>query len=186
MIDPTTLIKPTSSTREKQIFLIFCIFVAGRNSDLAANKLSKFLSKCKNNELPFNYLKNNIHDLHNILVANKVGQYNRIETAIKQAIHLNVEECSLEDLLNIHGIGMKTAKFFLVYSRSGEKHAILDVHILKWMRRYYDDAPTNTPPPSQYWKWETRFFKLVESEFGDNIDLTKIDLLIWSKESGRL
>lgn len=185
MIDPTTLIKPSSPTKEKQIFLLFCIFVAGRNSDIASDKLAKFLSNCKENQLPFDYIKENLVDLHNILVANKVGQYNRIEAAIKSAIHLDIETCSLGDLLDVYGIGMKTAKFFLLYSR-GEKHAVLDVHILKWMRQYYSDAPKNTPPPDQYRKWEGRFFNLIESEFGDNIDLTKIDLLIWSKESGRI
>lgn len=185
MIDPTTLIKPSSTTREKQIFLLFCIFVAGRNTDMASNKLSSFLSRCPKDKLPFDYIRENIVDLHNILVANRVGQYNRIETAIKGAIRLDVESCTLEELLDVFGIGMKTAKFFLLYSR-GEKHAVLDVHILNWMRNYFDDAPKQTPPPDQYRKWEARFFYLIKTEFGEDIDLTKIDLLIWSKESGRL
>lgn len=185
MIDPTTLIKPTSSLKDKQIFLLFCVFVAGRNSDIATNKLANFLSDCPKDVLPFDYLKRKESSLHDILATYKVGQYNRIEAAIKGVIRLDVEKCSLEELLGVYGIGMKTAKFFLVYSRGG-RHAVLDVHILKWLRREYSDAPKNTPPPEQYNKWEARFFYLAEKEFGKDFDLTKIDLLIWSKESGRL
>lgn len=186
MIDPTTLVNPKSTISHKQEFLLFCIFVAGRNADIATDKLAKFLSKRMQDELPFEYLKRNVSDLYNMLVANKVGQYTRIHKAISQAINLDVETCTLSDLLSIHGIGLKSAKFFLLYTREGEKHAVLDVNILKWIRKYYSDAPINTPPPAQYRKWEGRFLNLIKAEFGENIDLTKVDLLIWSTESGRL
>jgi thermostable 8-oxoguanine DNA glycosylase len=185
MINPTQITNFERTDRELQLFWIFCILVAGKNSDVAARKVGS-LFKNLGDQTPFEYLNENKHAIHNLLVANRVGQYNRIESALTQSLELDLRSATLEDLMKIKGVGPKTARFFLLHSRHDCEHVILDVHILRYLRtRWQMDVPINTPPPVEYNRIEKLAANLIKSDF-PNLSMAEADLLIWANGSGRL
>lgn len=185
MIDPTSITHFDRTDSELQLFWIFCILVAGKNSDVAAKKVAN-LFKELNGQTPFEYFEENINSIHNILVANRVGQYNRIEGAIIQSLRLDLRTATLEDLMAIKGVGPKTARFFLLHSRRDCEHVVLDVHILRYLReKWHMDVPISTPPIAEYNKIEKLAAKFIKTDY-PHLSMADADLLIWAQQSGRL
>ncbi len=166
---------------ELEKFWLFCIFVVGKNSTIQLKKLNEFLP---NNAPPFEYIRSNIQNLRDKLTEFKIGQYNRIERSIKESLDLDLAACFVEDLSNIYGIGPKTARFFLLHSRRGCNHIVLDTHILRWLRNNDVNAPKATPPEPKYSEIEKRAQEIFNLKF-PNKTPAEIDLEIWANESGR-
>lgn len=186
MITPTAITNYQRSRKELELFWIFCLIVAGKNSDWAAKKILGLFSHLGEHETPFDYLSANPTNLHNMLVANRVGQYTRLERAITESIELNLATATLAELLPIFGVGPKTARFFLLHSRRDCKCAVLDVHILRWLRENCGvDAPTQTPQSPYYEELEGLFVHLANSYF-PNMTLAQVDMMLWAQMSGRL
>tara|TARA_R100000963_G_scaffold33514_1_gene25923 strand:+ start:767 stop:1441 length:675 start_codon:yes stop_codon:yes gene_type:complete len=192
-VNPTDITDFNRDTDQLEAFWLFCMFVAGKNSDYASRCLTKLIHAAKLGQDigeygVFNYFKSiGEVGVHNALVANKVGQYGRLTKGIMQSLDLDLLNCTLDDLLNIHGVGNKTARFFLLHTREGCDHAVLDTHILAWMRSHgVPDAPKNTPTCSKkYRELEKQFRYLSRLKFPYLSD-AQIDLLIWSDQSGRI
>lgn len=73
------------------------------------------------------------------------------------------EQAGLTDLMQTPGISQKSARFYLLHSRPGEKHAVLDRHILHWMRGHGVETPTNTPnDPRKYEALQQHYFRLAD------------------------
>ena len=104
-----------------------------------------------------------------------------------QSLDLDLRTCSLDDLLNVYGVGNKTARFFLLHTRQGCDYAVLDTHILAWLRdNGVEDAPKNTPTNSKkYQELEKKFRYLSRLRYPYLSD-AQIDLLIWSDQSNRI
>lgn len=185
MITPKDITNFSRTTHELQSFFLFGLFCAGKNSDYASKCLSRLLSKDKDE--PFKILKNlGEIGIHNALVASRIGQYSRLTKGIMQALDLDLATCSLDDLMNIHGVGPKTARFFLLHTRPNYECAVLDTHILKFLRDHQVDAPKNTPTNyKQYLDLEKKFIYLAKINF-PSMALADIDLTLWMKYSGRL
>jgi len=181
-IEPTKITHYDRTDAELQAFWIFCIVVAGKSSKTAAaavNKMFKYVDK------PFVFLRalTNKERL-SLLKSCRTGQYNRINNAITDSLHINLRSCSLVDLERIRGVGRKTARFFLLHSR-GEEHVVLDVHILSYLRdNGIKDAPKQTPQSdSKYSKLSKDFERISSKEF-PNMSLANRDLTIWRRYSG--
>ena len=187
-IDPKAITNFERSQEELEMFWLFCILVAGKNADWAAVKLQNLFKNKKPFQTPFQVLSERQTDLHNILVVNKVGQYKRITSAIEQSLNLDLRTATLDEFLSIFGVGPKTARFFILHTRRNAECAVLDTHILKWMRTIVlesIDVPTSTPPVKEYDKWEKMAIKMMKV-FYKGISLAEADLMIWTQMSGRL
>tara|TARA_B100000131_G_scaffold311493_1_gene344417 strand:- start:6833 stop:7474 length:642 start_codon:yes stop_codon:yes gene_type:complete len=188
-IDPVNITDFNRGTNKLQAFWLFCMFVAGKNSDYASRCLSRLLHAAKlGEEPPFNYFRSiGETGVHNALVASKVGQYGRLTKGIMQSLDLDLANCELKDLLAIHGVGNKTARFFLLHTREGCEYAVLDTHILSWLRdRGVHDVPDSTPTNNKEYKRLERAFRYLSRLAYPGLSDSQIDLLIWSGESGRL
>ena len=188
-VNPTDITDSNRDTNQLESFWLFCMFVAGKNSDYASRCLSKLIHGMSKRGYDgiFNYFKDLGRDgIHNALVANKVGQYTRLTKGVMQSLDLDFSTCSLDDLLKIHGVGNKTARFFLLHTRIGCEYAVLDTHILAWMRNRGEEVPKSTPTNSKvYRELEKRFRYLSRLAYPFLTD-SQIDLLIWSEQSGRI
>jgi thermostable 8-oxoguanine DNA glycosylase len=187
-IDPKNITNFNRNKLELQAFWIFCILVAGKNSDIASRKLSQLMSRA-NGDL-FQYFKDLGVGLHNFLVANKVGQYNRITKAIRHSLDLDLVNDSLERLLKVYGVGNKTARFFLLHTRENQNIAVLDVHILNWLRKVSGDdsaieIPLSTPQDEKKYKQIESLFFYYKTIYFPNVSTAQADLLIWTEMSGR-
>jgi endonuclease III len=120
-----------------------------------------------------------------LLVANKVGQYGRIERALRESLNLDLRTASVAELMNVFGVGAKSSRFFVLHSRANCDCAVLDVHILRWMRKRGIQTPEQTPSGKKYLELERVFLALARGEF-PNVPIAQVDLLIWATESGRI
>ena len=189
-IDPKNITNFNRKTDELQAFWLFCMFVAGKNSDWASRCLKKLLDTADKGTDGgiFNYFKSiGEVGVHNMLVANRVGQYTRLTKGIMQSLDLDLRTCSLEDLLNIHGVGNKTARFFLLHTRRNGDYAVLDTHILAWMRDHgVENAPKSTPTNLKVYEQLENKYRILSRLHYPHLSNAQIDLLIWTKQSGRL
>ena len=188
-VNPTDITDFNRDTNQLESFWLFCMFVAGKNSDYASRCLSKLIHGMSKRGYDgiFNYFKDLGRDgIHNVLVANRIGQYGRLTKGIMQSLDLDLETCTLDDLLAIHGVGNKTARFFLLHTRGGD-YAVLDTHILSWMRSHgVPDAPKNTPTNTKKYKELEKQFRLLSRLNFPYLSDAQIDLLIWSDQSNRI
>ena len=148
VVIPTEITNYNRTDYELEVFWLFCILVAGKNSDTTSRVLANFLNKLPEDQTPFEGIRELGEDgLHNLLVSHRVGQYNRITKAIWQSLDLDLRNCNREDLMNIYGVSHKTSRFFLLHSREFCEEIVLDTHILRWMKDkcHVIGVPNNTP-----------------------------------------
>lgn len=190
MIDPYKITNYNRTQNELEEFLLFCIVVAGKTAYIQAKKLNEFLSSINTrlmmpqNINPFQSIKS--AEQHGILMEEilraKLGQYKKIYNGFK---YISEHEYDLTrmtpDLLElIPGVGMKSSRFFLLHSdiKFKNKIAIIDTHILKFIKENIDDrAPKSTPTIRVTYKYlENRFLAFCDNM---NKDAAEFDLETW-------
>ena len=189
-IDPYNITNFNRTEEELQLFLLFCIVVAGKTAYIQAEKLEQFL--CSVNErlmmpdrvLPFQTLIS--ADQHGILMQEiqkaKLGQYKKIYSAFKYISEhkFDLNTMTTDQLELIPGVGMKSSRFFLLHSDINYQNniAILDTHILKFIKENIDDrAPKSTPTITVTYKyWEDVFLHWCEQ---NNKNVADFDLEVW-------
>ena len=182
-IEPTQITRYDRTNAQLQAFWIFCIVVAGKNSDYAARVVGRLLGKTDN---PFQYFRDiGETGIRNALVANKTGQYDRISKAICQSLSLNLRECSFHDLKKVFGVGPKTANFFLLHTRPNYKGVVLDTHILRFLRDNGVNAPKSTPQDPEVYDSLSNRFRSMSAALYPQLTLADRDLIIWKTYSGR-
>lgn len=182
-INPKQVTNKNRTDAQLQAFWVFCIVVAGKNSDYASRVVGKMLGKTDN---PFEYFRSlGEHGIHNALVANKVGQYGRITRAIKESLLLDLRQSTFHDLRSIFGVGPKTANFFLLHTREGYEGVVLDTHILKFLRDHEVDAPKQTPQDEEVYERLSSLFRYISAAQYPHLSVADRDLLIWREYSGR-
>ena len=189
-IDPYNITKFDRTEEELQLFLLFCIVVAGKTAYIQAEKLEQFLCSVNKrlmmpeNAKPFQTIKS--AEQHGILFEEiklaKLGQYKKIFSGFKYISEreYNLNRMTPKILEEIPGVGMKTSRFFLLHSDTfyKDKIAILDTHILKFIKENIDDrAPKSTPViPITYKFWEDRFLFWCEQ---NDKNVADFDLEVW-------
>lgn len=210
MINPNNIINYNRTGEELEELILFLVCVAGKKASTVAVQLDNWLkSNVKVN--PFALIM--IRDFHN--PENRLEQsikdagfgcYKRLTRAFRELANSNLDlkTCTKEDLMQIHGIGRKSASCFLAWTRKGEKVAMLDTHLLKylryiqenfsrhpyllehlaWLKEYADiDIPKSTPTSKRlYDKLEQMYLKICEWQ---QVDPTEHDLNVWRHYSAK-
>lgn len=169
-------------TQEIERKLLYSVIVAGKSAVFAENALARFLSGA-DEETPFQYVRRLKESgrLYDTLKECRCGNYTKICQCFLEVVDVDVGNCSVADLEAIHGIGPKTARFFLLWTRPGVRFAALDTHVLKWLRKVGYDAPHSTPSGRKYRELEVAFLQEA-----DDMGLTprELDWKIWSEYAG--
>jgi thermostable 8-oxoguanine DNA glycosylase len=190
MINPYSITNYNRTVPELEEFILFCIVVAGKTAYIQARKLDEFLLSVKARLMmpeqvsPFQIIKS--AEQHGILFEEikkaKLGQYKKINSAFKYISEkeYNLVRMTPKILEEIPGVGMKTSRFFLLHSDIfyKDKIAILDTHILKFIKENIDErAPKSTPViPITYKYWEDLFLHWCET---NNKNVADFDLEVW-------
>ena len=190
MINPYQITNYDRNSSELEEFLLFCIVVAGKTAYIQAQKLEDFLVSVNKrlmmpeNINPFQTIKS--AEQHGILFEEikkaKLGQYKKINSAFKYISEreFNLSRMTPKILEEIPGVGMKTSRFFLLHSDITFKDniAILDTHILKFIRENIDNhAPKSTPTNSNTYKyWEDKFLLWCTE---NKKNTAEFDLEVW-------
>lgn len=163
--------------QEREAFLLFCMMVAGKNAQLVLQKVNAFIEDIDpNDDGIFSAMRQADQEglLETYVYKHKLGNYTRFLKFAREH-KPDVETCSIDELEKLHGIGPKTARFFVSFTRRGARHAILDRHVLAWLREKGVDAPKNTPTkPEEYSRLERAYLDLI----GDK-DPAQTDYSIW-------
>lgn len=188
MIDPHNITNFNRTDEELEEFLLFCILVHGKRAEVQALKLEQllmYLSNVIGESSPFRLvdiaINTDTEDESNLFLDAakkfKVGQYERLIESVSDLIQLgDLKSVTVEQLENCFGIGPKTARFFIVHSRPNQQHAVLDTHILRWMRGKGIETPTNTPQGKKYAEFEKKFLTFVADS---GMSVAEFDLNIW-------
>lgn len=187
MIDPTKITNYSRTRDELEEFLLFSIIVAGKGAFQQASKLEQFLSAGMAVQHPFGHVRalDCYGKLEEALKEVKMGQYHRISTAFRGVAHFlggNEHILELVDvklLEAIKGIGMKTARFFIMHSRPNQQLACLDTHILQWLGERGHEVPKQTPNGKKYLELEKIFLDYCRQAGKSPADM---DLDIWNSK----
>ena len=190
MIDPYNITNFNRTQNELEEFLLFCIVVAGKTAYIQAQKLQDFLISVNARLMmpehvnPFQSLKS--ADQHGILMEEikkaKLGQYKKIYAGFKYIsdCKIDLRKTTTEQLELVPGVGMKSSRFFLLHSDQTfkDKIAILDTHILKFIKENIDhQAPKSTPTIRVTYKyWEDLFLYWCQC---NNKNVADFDLEVW-------
>lgn len=182
MIDPQNITDYNRSDEELEELLLFSAAVTAKTAVVIAKQLDNFLSGIRGDS-PFDKVRRTIsaNTLIWRLKAARIGQYKRLEKAFTQIVELNPRTCTVEQLEAIHGIGPKTARFFILHSRPNQRIAALDTHMIHYLRDLGYTKLNNTPSSrKKYLELETIF--IAEADKAGKT-VAEFDLSIWNKYS---
>jgi hypothetical protein len=196
MIDPCNVTNPRRTAAELEEFLLFCVVVAGKNADQQALKLERFLG----GRSPFAFIRASDREgrLEERLREVRLGKYALLGRSFRQlsGSGIDLALCTWEHLTHFPGIGIKTAKFFVLHSRANEMHGVLDTHVLGWMREHWEPTgrrplpvPRHSPQdPPTYRFWETVYFGMVSDRHHRSaapaVNWARFDLELWKERRG--
>lgn len=188
MIDPVKVTNFQRSSSELEELLLFCIAVAGKNATRTSVMLEQLLEYGRDycQSTPFEIIKklNEVENLPHLMKNFGFGCYTHKSKGFIEAAYsgLNLAECTAEQLEKIHGVGMKTSRYFLLHSRKNARVACLDTHVLKWLARHSGlKVPKQSPTKNKYRELEQVFLKVSEAL---QIDPADLDLKIWNMSRG--
>ncbi len=177
-VDSKNITNYNSSKGELQATILFWVLAAGKTAKSAELILSNLLEK---RDLPFEQLKKYSQvKLTNKLKSVGCGCYNSKSRTIFELVHsgLDLSKCETEELEKIYGIGKKTSRGFILHSRKNARYAVLDTHILKFLKESgTPDVPKSTPASQfEYIRLEKAFLSLCRKK---GVSPAKYDLTIW-------
>lgn len=184
LFDPYAATNTERSDDELELFLLFCICVAGKKATTISRALDRLLSISPSSGSPFQKilaLDSVPGGLRAALKESRMGKYGLLERALPMIAKsgMDLRTCSGDDLMKIPGIGFKTSRFFILHSRKGADVAVIDTHILKYLRDIgIDNVPTIVP--NTHAKYE-RLEKIMLSEsHRSGMTPAAFDLAIWT------
>jgi hypothetical protein len=195
MIDPNNVTNAARTPAQLEEFLLFCVVVAGKNADQQSVKLERFLGGRR----PFAHIRSSDRDgrLEERLRDVRLGKYSLLGRSFRELAGSGADlgRCSWEELTRFPGIGIKTAKFFVLHSRPREMHGVLDTHVLAWMAEHWAPAgagglpvPRHSPQDARAYRfWETVYFGMVSARHqagAQAVDWARFDLDLWRERRG--
>jgi thermostable 8-oxoguanine DNA glycosylase len=182
-IDPFKITNFERNLEDLQIFFCFCPAVAGKKATMISGMLYHFFADCGHPGTPFEritaMLEENSLDTH--LRRSHIGKYNLLQKCYTTAVldpSLELRYVTPEHLEKYCGYGMKSSRFLILHSQRNAKVAVIDTHILKYLREMnVDKVPNTIPTGKDYLRLEG--ILLTEA---DRLGLTMsdFDLQIWS------
>jgi hypothetical protein len=186
-----------------QKLLMTGVVIAGKVARIQQEKLDEFLLQLRNHlvahkipgtlrNLPFGLVAGVLTErygqlrLEQIMKNVKLGKYTLLSqsfctmTKLWKSNELDLRACTREDLCKIPGVGMKTASFFILFTRPGVRMCCLDTHILQYMAEHKlaDKIPRQPRSEADYLRLEQAFLKYCDEKH-PNESVADVDFNIW-------
>jgi endonuclease III len=164
--------------------ILFSLVVAGKSAKFAEAVMGRLFAAYPPDAVPcvtpFEAIRRMIatNFVQSRLRGARSGNYGKLEKAFKALVEadFDLRLCTHQDLEKIPGIGPKTSRFFILWTRPDAQVAALDTHILKWMNYLGHTTIKSTPTGKKYEELEKWF--LVEAALR-NIKPAKLDYMVW-------
>lgn len=193
MIDPFQITNYARSDEDLQEFWLFCLAVAGKTATQMAKKVDDFLQIRKTPNNLFRHFDHfdwitavggsfANHGLVSALTQVKMGKYGLLTKGYLESARrgtLYFRTASADDIAaDIPGAGLKTSRFFTLHSRLNEQVAVIDTHMLKYLRQMgVAGVPDTIPTGKKYLALE----KILLAEAAKKqMAMADFDLAIWS------
>jgi len=193
MIDPKKVTDYKRNEWQLQEWLLYCICVAGKKSEIESPKVRQFCldPRFGFNLKPFDLIRKllkvssvEMDGLKQHLHKYKIAPYKARYNSFVDAVHMlpdDLSEVTLDELQSVRGISTKTSRFFLTHSREDFDEPVLDTHILRFLAEEGYDVPESTPQnPKMYARIAKIFSAIAETE---NKSVTELDLEVWTRYS---
>lgn len=186
MIDPHDITGYTRTDAELEEFALFAPAVAGKTAAQIALAVDRFLEH--DASAPFETVRRYGAQgtLTERIVGARLGKWRTLTScyAALASGGIDLRTCTLADLESLDGIGPKTSRFFVMHTRPNQRLAVLDTHVLAYLRALGHDVPRATPQtPRAYARIERIFLDHADAE--GITDLASLDLEIWSSSTTR-
>lgn len=139
-------------TAELEHRLLYSMVVAGKSAKFADSAMERFYGRTSLS--PFDFIRKLVArgKLIERLRAARTGNYTKLSLGFAKITETGYDlaTCTPEQLESVHGIGPKTSRFFIIWTRPEANHAALDTHVLKWLRFIGHAAPLSTPSGRKY------------------------------------
>lgn len=183
MIYADEVTKYNRTQAELEEFWLFCLAVAGKTANTIAYQLDNFLPK--NGKTPFENIRHMIETdtLLSELQRARLGQYSKLTRAYTESLELDLKNATIDELEQIHGVGPKTSRFFVLHSRANVSDcAVLDTHVLWYLNLVgYPDIPKATPGNRKRYRELEKLF-LQEFDMQEQFtSLADFDLALWKE-----
>lgn len=161
--------------------LIYAAVVAGKSAafaNAAVARLRTYGVPPEHRETPIEFLGRE-PELH--LRAAGTGRYQTLSRMLRElrADPPDLARCAPEDLERYAGVGPKTSRFFILWTRPDANFAVLDRHVLRWLsERGYSGIPRSNPVRGVYRRIEGFFLREAAKW---NLTPRELDLRIWGK-----
>tara|TARA_B000000557_G_scaffold77247_1_gene61869 strand:- start:16061 stop:16654 length:594 start_codon:yes stop_codon:yes gene_type:complete len=194
MIDPKKVTDYNRNEWQLQEFLIYCICVAGKKSEIESPKVRKFCTDPRFGFglTPFQLIRKLLSvssvegdGLMQHLKKHKIAPYQQRYNSFKDIVTLldkDLREVTIDELQEVRGISTKTSRFFLTHSREDFDEPVLDTHILRFLSDFgYNDVPKSTPQNPKVYERLSKLFRSIARFEGKSV--TDFDLEVWTKYS---
>lgn len=193
MIDPTNITYFGKDQSKLEELILFSILVAGKTASTTARLLEQALHEihgAPGDKLsPFEAIAahgDGPAEIAAWLKRNRFGCYSQKGRTISELVRYTywngvpkwLARCDVEELEQISGIGPKTARFFVLHTRQSARLAVLDTHVLKYLRALGYKVPKSTPSGKRYAEIEKTFLRIAAKQ---SKSLQEFDLEIWNK-----
>lgn len=159
--------------------LIFSAIVAGKNAKFARTITAKLFDG--QDGTPFQVIQRLVDEgrLEERLREVRSGNYGKLCRCLPELIKVNPYTVTVEELERIHGIGPKTARFYVLWTRPDARCAALDIHVLRFLHACgIIGVPKSTPSAgATYRRLEAEFLKITD-ELG--ITAGELDRRVWA------
>ena len=156
--------------------LIYALIVAGKSARFANEAVARLRALVPADRDPLRFLAERPETFR----AARTGKYDLLAKAVEdlRGVRIDFRRCAPDLLETIRGIGPKTSRFFIAWTRPDARVAVLDRHVLRWLRARGHDVPEETPPPRRYAEIERTFLEEADRRGKTPREL---DLEIWSE-----
>ena len=168
---------------ELEHFLFFSVAVAGKQAETVNAAVDRFFCRIGS---PLQQVMALLRAgwLIAALKEARLGQYRKLARFCRWWAaqgSIDLKNVSLEALESAPGIGPKTSRFFLLYTRRHARYAVLDTHVLAWLGEHGHAVPRSTPQnPKRY-----REIELIFLEICDELGLVpqELDNTVWQSRT---
>ncbi|MDW9478838.1 hypothetical protein GOB57_09090 [Sinorhizobium meliloti] len=181
MVDPFKITDFNRDDAALQEFWLFCVAVAGKKATMIAGKIDEFLSLKAPGELPFDYVRRLDAEgrLEAAMKGVRLGKYDLLGKswpAIVSPEAPDLRTAEADELQDIHGVGFKTSRFFVLHSRDDANVAVIDTHVLKYLKSRRHRVPETIPVGKEYLRLEQLMLKYARAA---GMTMADFDLTIW-------
>ena len=189
-------------------FLLWTTVTPGKKSETITprfNALMEDQAKYDKSRHPAqSVIRSHGNRIRSLLKKHGIGQYNRLiqcwqtieygfvteehddgtETELKINSRKFFKNATRDHLTMIPGIGLKTASFFIQNTRSKwEDIAVLDVHILRYLKERFPRYPVPDQTPQNREEYETLELMFLGCACKHDLPPRELDLFIWKQST---